>query len=116
MNERKAPPERVVDQKRFSPKNENMDGFPQFDLTRQVALVTGAARGLGGAISLALAHAGADVALGLRDASTGGALTSKIEALGRRVMPLASVVTRIDQVFSSLDETGAHLGTLCFLG
>src|SRR5207249_10401172 len=97
MNERKAPPERVVDQKRFSPKKENMDGFPQFDLTRQVALVTGAARGLGGAISLALAHAGADVALGLRDASTGGALTSKIEALGRRGLPAARELIGRDQ-------------------
>ena len=34
--------------------------FPSFDLTGQVALVTGAARGLSNAISLALAHAGAD--------------------------------------------------------
>src|SRR5438876_2854578 len=115
MNERKAPPERVVDQKRFSPKNENMDGFPQFDLTRQVALVTGAARGLGGAISLALAHAGADVALGLRDASTGGALTSKIEALGRRALPLAMDVTRLDQVFRAVDDAVAHFGRLDIL-
>jgi len=92
-----------------------MDGFPRFDLTRQVALVTGAARGLGGAISLALAHAGADVALGLRDASTGGALTSKIEALGRRALPLAMDVTRLDQVFRAVDDAVAHFGRLDIL-
>lgn len=39
-----------------------------------MALVTGAARGLGRAILLALANAGADVALGLRDPSTGADL------------------------------------------
>ena len=78
-------------------------------------MVTGAARGLGGAISLALAHAGADVALGLRDASTGGALTSKIEALGRRALPLAMDVTRLDQVFRAVDDAVAHFGRLDIL-
>jgi len=46
-------------------------------------------RGLGRAISLALADAGADVALGLRDVNTGDALTRHIEAMGRRARDLA---------------------------
>ena len=58
--------------------------FPRFDLTGQVALVTGAARGLGNAISLALAHAGADIALGLRDVNARGDLADQIGAMGRR--------------------------------
>ncbi|MGC2609335.1 MAG: SDR family NAD(P)-dependent oxidoreductase, partial [Candidatus Sulfotelmatobacter sp.] len=62
--------------------------FPRFDLTGEVALVTGAARGLGRSISLALAHAGADVALGLRDVITGRELASEIESTGRRALPL----------------------------
>ena len=52
--------------------------FPSFDLTGQVALVTGAGRGLGRAIALALANAGADIALGLRDVTTHGDLSSEI--------------------------------------
>ena len=75
-----------------------MPQFPQFDLTGQVALVTGAARGLGRAISLALAHAGAHVALGLRDVHAHGDLPREIEALGRRALPLQMDVTSLDQI------------------
>jgi NAD(P)-dependent dehydrogenase (short-subunit alcohol dehydrogenase family) len=60
--------------------------FPSFDLSGRVALVTGAARGLGEAIALALAHAGADVVLGLRDASSAPAVAGEIERLGRRAV------------------------------
>lgn len=89
--------------------------FPSFDLTGQVALVTGAARGLGRAISLALAHAGADVALGLRDVNAPGDLVPQIEAMGRRVLPLQMDVSRLDQIFTAVDDTVGHFGRLDIL-
>jgi NAD(P)-dependent dehydrogenase (short-subunit alcohol dehydrogenase family) len=92
-----------------------MTKFPRFDLTDQVALVRGAARGLGRAISLALAHAGADVALGLRDASTGSELAREIEGLGRRALPLQMDVTRLDQISRAVDDTVARFGRLDIL-
>lgn len=89
--------------------------FPSFDLTGNVALVTGAGRGLGRAISLALAHAGADVALGLRDVKTGGDLAKEIEAMGRRVLPLQMDMTGLDQISRALDDATAHFGCLDIL-
>lgn len=92
-----------------------MNGFPRFDLTGQVALVTGAARGLGRAISLALAHAGADVALGLRDVNTGGDLAREIEAMDRRALPLQMDMTRLEQISRAVDDAVAHFGRLDIL-
>ena len=92
-----------------------MDEFPRFDLTGQVALVTGAARGLGRAISLALANAGADVALGFRDANAGGDVASQVESMGRRALPVQLDVTRLDQVFRAVDDTTRGLGRIDIL-
>lgn len=92
-----------------------MDEFPRFDLTGQAALVTGAARGLGRAISLALAHAGADVALGLRDVNTGGDLAREIAAMGRRTLPLQMDMTSLDQIFHAIDDAVGHFGRLDIL-
>jgi NAD(P)-dependent dehydrogenase (short-subunit alcohol dehydrogenase family) len=88
---------------------------PRFDLTGDVALVTGAARGLGRAISLALAHAGADVALGLRDVKTGGELAREIEAIGRRAVPLQMDMTRLDEIRRAIDDAVEHFGRLDIL-
>jgi NAD(P)-dependent dehydrogenase (short-subunit alcohol dehydrogenase family) len=89
--------------------------FPAFDLTGNVAFVTGAARGLGRAISLALAHAGADVALGLRDVKTGGELAKEIGAMGRRALPVQMDMTRLDQISRAIDDAVAYFGRLDIL-
>ncbi len=89
--------------------------FPRFDLTGQVALVTGAARGLGRAISLALAHAGADVALGLRDVKADSGLAAEIRAMGRRALPLQMDMTNLEQVRRAVEDAAKEFGRLDIL-
>ncbi len=89
--------------------------LPRFDVRGQIALVTGAARGIGRACALALAQAGADVALGLRDARTGGDLAREIEGLGRRALPLQMDMTRLVEVRQAIDAAAAHFGRLDIL-
>ncbi|HUY12029.1 MAG TPA: glucose 1-dehydrogenase [Terriglobia bacterium] len=92
-----------------------MSDFPRFDLNGQAALVTGAARGLGRAIALALAHVGADVALGLRDVATGEGLAREIEALGRKALPLQMDMNRMEQIGAAVEETVARWGRIDIL-
>jgi NAD(P)-dependent dehydrogenase (short-subunit alcohol dehydrogenase family) len=92
-----------------------LDEFPRFDLSGRVALVTGASRGLGRAIALALANAGADVALGLRDSTDDGGTAAEIEALGRQVLPVAMDVRDLDQIRAAVDAVVARFGRLDIL-
>ncbi len=91
------------------------NGFPSFRLDGQVALVTGAARGLGRTIALSLADAGADVALGLRDGSSADDLADEIERMGRRALPLQLDVTRLDQIGPAIDTMVQRFGRLDIL-
>jgi len=88
------------------------EDFPRFDLAGQVVLVTGAARGLGRACALACAKAGADIALGLRDAkaATGKQLALEIEGLGRRALPLQMDVAKLDEIEWAIAAAESHFG------
>jgi NAD(P)-dependent dehydrogenase (short-subunit alcohol dehydrogenase family) len=92
-----------------------MEALPRFDLQGKIALVTGAARGLGRAIALALAEAGADVALGLRDASSDSGVTDEIVARGRRPLPLQMEMTRPEQIRQAVEATVQYFGRLDIL-
>ena len=92
-----------------------MDQFPRFDLDGRTALVTGASRGLGRAIALALAHAGADVALGVREPATAGDLVAELESMGRRAVAVRMDILDLAQISSAVDEVVERLGRLDIL-
>src|SRR5947207_3379219 len=89
--------------------------YPRFDLEGQTALITGAARGIGRSIALALAHAGADVALGLRQSGTADDLLDEIASMGRRTTSVAMDVRRLDQIGPAVEAVTSSLGRLDIL-
>lgn len=89
-----------------------MNEFPSFDLSGQTALVTGASKGLGKAISLALANAGADVALGLRDPASGDDVVREIRAMGRRALAVPMDVRDRKQIDAAVATVVSTLGRL----
>jgi NAD(P)-dependent dehydrogenase (short-subunit alcohol dehydrogenase family) len=89
--------------------------LPSFSLAGRIALVTGAARGIGRACALGLAEAGADVALGLRDAADGAKLVAEIAALGRRALALPMDMTDLAQIRAAVARAKAHFGRIDIL-
>lgn len=89
---------------------------PSFDLTGRTALVTGAARGLGRAIAIALAEAGADVALGVREIRPDvDELVNEIAHIGRHAVAVQLDVSNRAEIASGVDEAAARLGRLDIL-
>jgi 2-deoxy-D-gluconate 3-dehydrogenase len=83
-----------------------------FDLTGRTALVTGASRGIGRALALGLATAGADLAVSARDAEALGTLAKEVEALGRKAFVLPADVTDADACHGLVTDAVAALGHL----
>lgn len=86
-----------------------------FRLEGRVAFVTGASRGIGKAIALGLASAGADVALGGRDRETLAPVAAEIEALGRRALAVPLDVADLDAIPAAVESILAELGGIHIL-
>ena len=84
------------------------DTQPSFTLAGQVALVTASSKGIGRACALALAHAGADIILGLRQIATGQTLVKHIQKMGREVLPVQMDVTRMDEIAGAVQAGLQH--------
>jgi NAD(P)-dependent dehydrogenase (short-subunit alcohol dehydrogenase family) len=81
-----------------------------FDVKGKIALITGGARGIGRSCALALAEAGADIALGLRDINRDNNVSDEIRSLGREALPLQMDVSNIDEIRDSVTKTLEEFG------
>ena len=86
-----------------------------FSLKDKVAVVTGASRGIGRAIALGFARAGADVAVAARSEADLKSLADEIEEAGRRALVAPTDVTNRDEIESLIARTVDELGGLHIL-
>ncbi len=88
-----------------------MQGHP-FSLAGKRAIVTGASHGIGEGIALALAGAGADLALLSRGMDDLCRVQARVEALGRRAHVVPFDISRLDQIGPAFEQSIQHLGGL----
>lgn len=89
--------------------------FPDFSLTDQKAIVTGASKGIGQGIALALAHAGADVVVTSRNVERAEPVATEIRELGREALTLALEVTSLDSINAMVEATLERFGRIDIL-
>lgn len=88
---------------------------PLFDLSGRVALVTGAARGMGRAMAIGFAEAGADLVLADLNGAGLDETTHLLTDLGRRAIPVVgdiSEIAHIDKLMSVLDSQFGRIDIL----
>ncbi len=86
--------------------------YPDFRLDGQVALVTGASKGIGRDLAKALAAAGAAVALAARDLSSLERLAVEIEAEGGNALAVELDVRNVSQIGIVFEQVRGHFGSL----
>jgi len=86
-----------------------------FSLSDKVAIVTGGGRGIGRAIALGFAEAGADVVVAARTRSEIEKVAEEIAALGRRSLAVTADISQASQVEAMVRETLATFGRIDIL-
>lgn len=89
--------------------------LPSFELKNKVAVVTGAGRGIGRAIAIGLAEAGANIALLSRTEEDLKEVASEIEKLGRKVVYIPTDVTSRNDVQKAVHMIKEQFSTIDIL-
>ena len=92
-----------------------MSALARFDLAGRKALVTGASRGIGRALAVGLAEAGADVAVAARREAALAETVAVIQNLGQRAVAVAMDVARPAECRAGVERAAAALGGLDIL-
>src|SRR5262245_32018829 len=85
------------------------------ELSGQVALVTGAGRGIGKGIASRLAREAMRVVINDRDGDSAKATADELTQLGAQVVPIVADLARVDEINRLLDQTLGTLGTIDLL-
>jgi len=89
--------------------------FPSFDISGKVALVTGADKGIGQGIAVALAHAGAKVGITTRRLERAAQSIKLIEELGQPVVAAELDVTKLPMIQPAIDQVLQRFGRIDIL-
>ena len=89
--------------------------LPELSLQGRTAIVTGSGRGIGRAIALVLAEAGADIVGAARTVSEIEATASEVRALGREAMAVRTDVASSSEVDALVDRALEHFGKVDIL-
>lgn len=89
--------------------------FPDFSLTDKIAIVTGASKGLGYGVALALANAGAHVVVTSRSLDRAEPVAAEIREMGRQALPLVLEVRSLESIDAMVAATTECFGRIDIL-
>jgi NAD(P)-dependent dehydrogenase (short-subunit alcohol dehydrogenase family) len=89
--------------------------LPEFDLTGQTVLITGAGRGIGKGIARVLAEAGCDVAINGFSEGNAAKVAAEVQAMGRRGISIAADATSLSEMERVAEVVLAEFGHLDIL-